>query len=112
MGSDQVSVDGVVSRRVLTRGLAWTTPACVVAGGAPVVPTRCGGMDEVLRTPDTGTIVEVGDVAAMAAALGELTDPERRRLLATTGAQEVREAFDLSRQARVFADAYRKLVGG
>ena len=83
-----------------------------LAAGVPVVSTRCGGMDEVLRTPDTGTIVEVGDVAAMAAALGELTDPERRRLLATTGAQEVREAFDRSRQARVFADAYRKLVGG
>ncbi len=45
MGSDQVSVDGVVSRRVLTRGLAWTTPALVVAGAAPVlagsVPRVC-----------------------------------------------------------------------
>ena len=45
MGSDLVSVDGVVSRRVLTRGLAWTTPALVVAGAAPVlagsVPRVC-----------------------------------------------------------------------
>ncbi len=49
-----------------------------LAAGVPVVSTRCGGMDEVLRTPDIGTLVEVGDVAAMASALGELTDPGRR----------------------------------
>lgn len=82
-----------------------------LAAGVPVVSTRCGGMDEVLRTPDIGTLVEVGDVAAMAAALGELTDPDRRARLAATGAAEARDAFDLSRQARVFAEAYRSLGG-
>lgn len=82
-----------------------------LAAGVPVVSTRCGGMEEVLRTPDTGTLVDVGDVAAMATALGELTDPDRRATLAATGAAEARDAFDLSRQARVFAEAYRSLSG-
>jgi colanic acid/amylovoran biosynthesis glycosyltransferase len=81
-----------------------------LAAGVPTLSTTCGGMDEVITSGDEGLLVEVGDVAAMAAGLAELADPERRRTLAEGGAARARGAFDLARQAQVFADAYRDLV--
>jgi len=82
-----------------------------LAAGLPTISTRCGGMEEVLEGTDGGILVDVGDVDAWATMLGSLTDPTRRQALATGGTTRVREAFDLSRQARVFGAAYRKLVG-
>ena len=82
-----------------------------LAAGVPVVSTRCGGLDEVLVSPEVGTLVEVGDVAAMAHALAPLADPDRRAAVAAAGAARAHDAFDLSRQAQVFLEAYRSLAG-
>ncbi|MCB1039029.1 MAG: glycosyltransferase family 4 protein [Acidimicrobiales bacterium] len=82
-----------------------------MAAGVPVVSSSCGGMDEVFTTSSEGLLVEVGDTSAMAGALASLADPDRRRALADSGTTRARDAFDLSRQATVFADAYRALAG-
>ena len=42
-----------------------------MASALPVVATRCGGPEELVE-PGTGILVDVGDVAAMAAAVGEI----------------------------------------
>lgn len=81
-----------------------------LAAGLPTISTVCGGMDEVIVDPDQGTLVEVGDIEAMARAIGELADPDRRARLADHGAARARAAFDLSRQAATFAAAYRGLL--
>jgi colanic acid/amylovoran biosynthesis glycosyltransferase len=81
-----------------------------MAAGVPVVSTRCGGMDEAITSVEAGTLVPVSDTAAMAEALSDLTDPDRRRALALGGAAAVRERFDLSRQSTVFDEAYRALL--
>jgi glycosyltransferase involved in cell wall biosynthesis len=52
--------------------------ACVEAQahGLPVVATDCGGPTEIIAAPAQGTLVPVGDVAALARALGgALADP-------------------------------------
>lgn len=56
--------------------------------GLPVVATRCGGPEEVLDNGRHGTLVPVGDAAAMAAAidatLSDPGDPASRRAYAET----------------------------
>lgn len=81
-----------------------------LAAGLPVVSTRCGGMEEVLDGPDTGILLDVGDVEAMAEALVALGDPDRRAALAAGGRRRAVSAFDLERQADVFGAAYRELT--
>lgn len=48
-----------------------------MACGKPVVATRCGGPDDIVR-PDTGILVPPGDEAALAEALREILSGERQ----------------------------------
>lgn len=82
-----------------------------MASGLPVVSTRCGGMEEALAAPDAGLLSDVGDPAGLAAALTTLADPGARAALAAGAIDAARTDFDLARQAAVFAEAYRDLLG-
>lgn len=82
-----------------------------MAAGVPLVSTRCGGMAEALSRPDAGILVDVGERTQTAEALRSLADPDRRSVLAEGGQAAARKDFDLGRQARVFAEAYRGLLG-
>jgi colanic acid/amylovoran biosynthesis glycosyltransferase len=82
-----------------------------MAAGLPVVATRSGGMDEVIADGVDGFLVDVGDVDAMVDRLGRVADD--RDLAADLGraaAERARSSFDLSRQVRVFREAYERLV--
>jgi glycosyltransferase involved in cell wall biosynthesis len=46
------------------------------AAGRPVIATRCGGPESIV-TPETGTLVPVGDLEAIAAALGAMFEHAR-----------------------------------
>ena len=63
-----------------------------MAAGLPVVASRVGAIEELIG--DSGETIEPGDVEELAAALGRLTDPERRRLLGDRARQRVRERYD------------------
>jgi colanic acid/amylovoran biosynthesis glycosyltransferase len=83
-----------------------------MAAGLPVIATRCGGMDEVIDDGVDGFLVEIGDTDAMQGRLAQVADD--RDLAAQLGraaGERARAEFDLSRQVRVFVDAYRALVG-
>jgi colanic acid/amylovoran biosynthesis glycosyltransferase len=83
-----------------------------MAAGLPVIATRCGGMDEVIDDGADGFLVDVGDVEAMQARLVQVADD--RDLAARLGraaGERARVEFDLSRQVRVFVEAYRTLAG-
>lgn len=62
--------------------------------GLPVIATRCGGPEEIVRDGDTGVLCNVGDVAAIADAMQRLlADPEGAIAMGTRGAALVRERF-------------------
>jgi glycosyltransferase involved in cell wall biosynthesis len=69
-----------------------------LAAGVPVVATAVGGMVDVIRDGQTGTLVAPGDAQALAAAIGAiLCEPERSRRLARAGQQDVLARFSRDR---------------
>ncbi len=79
--------------------------------GKPVVPTRVGGVTEVIRDGETGFLKPMGDMNALAAAVRTLAnDPE---LAARTGeAARVRAEREFSSQKSVeqYLDLYRRTI--
>ena len=54
-----------------------------LAAGVPVIATKSEGAGEIIESERTGLLVEIGDIEAMAGAIGELlSDPTRREGLA------------------------------
>lgn len=61
-----------------------------MAGERPVVATRCGGPEEIVRDGETGLLVDVGRPDALAAAVRALLlSPERARLMGEKGRRRV-----------------------
>src|SRR5690349_11739568 len=78
-----------------------------LAAGVPVVATDAGGT----RTVVPGPLAAVGDVEALARALGELRDdPERRRKLGEEGAAAMRRRFSTARMVDDVDALYARLL--
>jgi len=76
--------------------------------GLPVVATRVSAVPEIVADRETGLLVEVGDAAAVAAALTDLlADPARRRSLGQAGVARARAEFSVARMTRRTIDVYR-----
>jgi glycosyltransferase involved in cell wall biosynthesis len=90
------------------------TPVAAIealAAGKPVVATRAGGTEAVVDDGETGYLVPVGDVDALAARLGELAaDPALRERLGRRGAELMRERFGLERMVDDVERLYRTLL--
>ena len=68
--------------------------------GLPVVASRVGGVPEVVEHEVTGLLVEPGDVDGfVAAVIGLLGDPDRRRALGEAAAVRCREGFSIEHLA-------------
>lgn len=80
-----------------------------MAHGAPVVAANATALPEVVG--DAGILVEPGDGAAWAAALGELlADPVRRAALGEAGQARAR-GFGRAANAAAMAEVYRSALG-
>ncbi len=94
--------------RVETLGVATIEAA---ACGLPAVGSRVGGIPETIEHDVTGLLVEPGDAAALARAVGDLLDDPRRR---STMGQAARErAWDLftwQALAHKVVDVYHQLL--
>jgi glycosyltransferase involved in cell wall biosynthesis len=78
-----------------------------MAAGLPVVATRVTGTREVVRDGETGALVDVDDVAGLAAALASLIhNPSLRERWGARGRQVVAAAFDEADIVRNLAHAY------
>lgn len=76
------------------------------AFGRPIIATRCGGPEEIIKDGVSGLLVPVGDVSAMADALLSLAkDGVFRQSMGTAGSAIVRERFS----ERNFVVAFKKL---
>ncbi len=81
------------------------------AAGVPVVATRVGGLPELVEHGRTGLLVEFGDEAALAGAMGDLlANPDLSLRLRAAGREGV-ELFSLARMADAYQHHYLELLG-
>lgn len=79
-----------------------------MGAGLPVVATRVGGVPEVVQDGVTGILVEPGDTAALAAAIGRLAgDADLRRRMGEAGRERARR-FSVAALADAIDAAYAR----
>jgi glycosyltransferase involved in cell wall biosynthesis len=77
--------------------------------GTPVVATETEGAKEILRDGETGLLVRVRDVAALAEAIGALLGDEvRRERIGQSARQEVKLRFSLDRMVDATEQIYQE----
>lgn len=93
---------------------ADTLPLVIIeamASGKPVVATRVGGIPFEV-TPETGVLIEPGDVEGLARALDRLVaDSELRRAMGKAGRARAMKIFNWKRSAERAVGIYAQLVG-
>jgi glycosyltransferase involved in cell wall biosynthesis len=68
------------------------------------------GIGEVVVDGETGILVTPGDAAALAAAIGQMNDPELRRRLGASGRRRWEIQFTLERAAQRWLALYDDLL--
>ena len=82
-----------------------------MACGKPVIATRNGGAPEIVVDGVTGTIVEPGDVTALAQALVTYAGhPELRSARGAAGRARAIEKFDIHDSARAYLRCFNDLA--
>lgn len=78
--------------------------------GVPVVATRAGGIPEIVDDGRDGLLVPPGNSAALAAAVVSLlSDPGRRRSMATSGRDKIASRFRFDAMVRQYESLYDRL---
>ena len=96
----------------LHEGLPYTLLEAMSLG-LPVVASDVGGLAEVLQHEETGLLMPVGDVAALATALTRLADvTELRAALGAAAAREQRRLYTLAVMGEGYLAAYRRALLG
>jgi glycosyltransferase involved in cell wall biosynthesis len=81
-----------------------------MATGVPVVASRTGGLPEVVTHDETGLLVPIGDVGALAAAIERgLRDEPLRQRMALAGRQRAERLFSKTTMADNTLRLYRQL---
>ena len=77
------------------------------AAGLPVIATRCGGPEEIVENGETGFLVPVGDVDAMAERMAWLLDhPAEAAAMGMAGRLLVAERFSPALARAAFSELY------
>lgn len=83
-----------------------------MAAGLPVVATRGGALPEVVVDGETGILVDRGDTAGLAAAIGRLlADPHLRQRMGAAGRNRVRQLFTWDRSVARLEELYANVLG-
>jgi glycosyltransferase involved in cell wall biosynthesis len=83
-----------------------------MASGLPVVATKVGGNDELVRDGETGLLVPAGDPAALAAALRRyLREPALREAHSRAARAHALADFSMEAMVRGYLDVYDGLLG-
>ena len=81
--------------------------------GVPVVATEVGSIREAVEDGETGFVVPVGDVAAMAAAVRRLAeDPELRTRMGEQAQEVGLEKFDAAAAVTAWEDVFDQILDG
>ncbi len=82
-----------------------------MAEGIPAIATRAGGSSEAIEPGVSGILVDPGDRAALAGAIGALAaDPDRARALGLAGRERVRSRFSVERMLGAYHRLYEFLL--
>ena len=81
-----------------------------MASGKPIVATRVGDNQHMIEDGVSGVLVDAGDTAAMADALGRVADSGLRRRLGTAARERFQDNFTLEHMIRRYEDLYLELV--
>lgn len=88
------------------------TPLEAMACGVPVVATRVGAFEELIRDGETGALIPADDIPAMTlAARDYLQDPAKMLLQGEAARAHVEASFGLEREAAAITAVYRRLLG-
>ena len=83
-----------------------------MAAGTPVVATKTEGAQEIIQDWETGLLVPIGDVNAMAQSISMLLgDEERRVSIGKAGSEDVRRRFNVDRMVEATERIYRDVAG-
>lgn len=83
-----------------------------MASGLPVVASAIGAVPDLIRDGVEGRIVEPGDVAGLASALGELVqDPSARREMGRAARRRAEEHHGLESLSARLAKIYARVLG-
>jgi glycosyltransferase involved in cell wall biosynthesis len=82
-----------------------------MALGRALVISDVGGVSDIVENRVSGLVVPVGDAAALASSLRELTSPGLADRLGANAARIVRDRLDLRRVVRLYEDLYRRVSG-
>jgi mannosyltransferase len=89
------------------------TPLEAMPSGVAVVAADTGAYAAMIRPGETGQIVPVGDAAAMADAIFDITgDPERLHDLGRNGRRRAVETYSLDGELNKIASVYHRLWSG
>jgi glycosyltransferase involved in cell wall biosynthesis len=78
---------------------------------APVIATRVGGLPEVVRDGETGHLVTMGDIAAMAEHVIELLSDERKqREMGRRGRAWAVEHFNTRKVIPQYENLYERVI--
>ena len=84
-----------------------------MAHAKPVVAFQAGGVPEVVAHDETGILVELDNINALAHALVRLIqDKELRQKMGCCGFQRVREFFPVNRMVAETVACYRRVISG
>jgi N-acetyl-alpha-D-glucosaminyl L-malate synthase BshA len=83
-----------------------------LATGVPVIGTREGGLPEVVRHGETGSLCTVGDIEGMARAAIELLQPGRWETASTLAAADARARFGLEEVVAQYESFYTRALDG
>jgi glycosyltransferase involved in cell wall biosynthesis len=82
-----------------------------MAEGIPVVATRAGGTPEVVRDGESGLLVDPGEPAALAGAIGKMmTLGERAAAYGLAGREAIQRHFSLQAMLHAYRRLYSELV--
>ena len=83
-----------------------------MACGAPVVSTRCGGPETMIRHNETGLLVDINDEGQLAGAMARLlSDEGDAARIAANGLALVNTDFSYPAAAARFLSLYDELMG-